>query len=409
VPAEDDRTLVDLMVDQIEFADVIVINKLDIALPAQVAHVRAVVGRLNPNAKVLTSTKSVVPVSEIIGTGRFDIEQAGGMASWQQDVADIKAGGVPLPETEEYDVGSFVFSACRPFHPGRLHALVVAHFFLCVEYDVEEEEDDESADFCALGTATADQESVSEGNGGGEGDGDVEEDQSDAEEEDEEEDEVTELISIADRREKQQAMRQHSETTFGGVLLRSKGFIWLASSRHFSCTWGQAGAFLSLSCLDKAWSSEVADDVTSPTDDVKKPLPVRKGTSAAAAAAAASKGVARASARAPYGRAEDKYTMHGLGAGFVLGDKRTELVLIGHHVDKDKLRRCLEECLLTDDEVARLGAPGSVPHPCFAKFCSSPLVEREGQVNRTIRHRLHAKVSTAQVKYRSQNEASVAR
>ena len=114
---EDNRTLPDLMVDQIEFADVIIINKLDIALPSQVACVKDIVKQLNPAAKLLTSTRSVVSLTEIIGTGHFDMERARNMASWQRDLAMIESGFVPVPETEEYGVGSFVFCARRPFTP----------------------------------------------------------------------------------------------------------------------------------------------------------------------------------------------------------------------------------------------------------------------------------------------------
>ena len=72
---EDNRTLPDLMVDQIEFADVIIINKIDIAHHSQVDRVRNFVHQLNPAAKVLTSTQSIVPIADIIGTGRFDMER----------------------------------------------------------------------------------------------------------------------------------------------------------------------------------------------------------------------------------------------------------------------------------------------------------------------------------------------
>ena len=72
-------------------------------------------------------------MAEVVGTGRFSMEKARKMASWQRDVADIAAGVAPVPETEEYGVGSFVFEARRPFHPGRLHDFVLAHFFLSIE------------------------------------------------------------------------------------------------------------------------------------------------------------------------------------------------------------------------------------------------------------------------------------
>ncbi|GAB7045338.1 GTP-binding protein [Catenuloplanes indicus] len=112
---DDDRTVADLIVDQIEFADLVVINKTDLVTPAQLDTVRALVTRLNPRARQVCTTFGRVAASELIDTGRFDMEAAETAPGWAAEL-----NGEHVPETLEYGISSTVFRAPEPFHPQRL-------------------------------------------------------------------------------------------------------------------------------------------------------------------------------------------------------------------------------------------------------------------------------------------------
>ncbi len=119
--ADDNRSLVDLLVDQIEFADVIVLNKLDAATPEQRDAARQIIRSLNPVAELVETSMSHVALDRILDTGRFDYEKAQEHPLWAKELygfADHK------PETEEYGIGSFVYRARRPFDPARFHAFI---------------------------------------------------------------------------------------------------------------------------------------------------------------------------------------------------------------------------------------------------------------------------------------------
>ncbi len=363
IPEEDDRTLADLMVDQIEFADVIIVNKVDVALAEQVNHVKSVVKTLNPSAQLLTSVNCAVPLSKVVGTGLFDMEKAEEMESWQRDVADIEAGVTPTPETEEYGVGSFVFKALRPFHPLRLYKFVDEHFLMTVEYGEEEDEAAVDALPNANSNDKVDQSPTTNGIEGAKSE-DAEDSEAAATSAngndgnannegnaDEVDDEEEKLISIEDRRKQQDEKKKRGKANFGGTLLRSKGIAYLASSRYFPVVWSHAGSFLTLS-QQNPWFSEVAGSQPIANGEEDKKEPADSNNEKEVDKEKNSPGL-------PCGRAEQGYAMHGLTSNFVLGDKCTELVLIGHQVDKAKLRKCLEDCLLTDDEIARFGPPTS--------------------------------------------------
>ena len=113
--AEDDRSLASLLVEQVEFADVIVLNKLDLATPDQRHAVEARVRALNPDARLVPAVRGQVPVKEILGTGLFDMDAAVQRPAWAQEL-----DGTHTPETEQYGIGSFVYRARHPFHPRRL-------------------------------------------------------------------------------------------------------------------------------------------------------------------------------------------------------------------------------------------------------------------------------------------------
>ena len=111
---DDERTLVDLLVDQMEFADTIILNKVSATPPDQLAHARAVVKALNPRARLVETDFSDVPLSDVLETGRFDFETAREHPLWYRELYGFQDH---VPETEEYGVRSFVYRARRPFHP----------------------------------------------------------------------------------------------------------------------------------------------------------------------------------------------------------------------------------------------------------------------------------------------------
>ncbi|MGP9819479.1 zinc metallochaperone GTPase ZigA [Salinarimonas sp. NSM] len=110
----DDRTLVDLLVEQIEFADVVVINKADDVSRDQRALVHRVVRALNADARIVEASFARVPLDAVLDTGLFDEERAASHPLWFKELHESHAH---VPETEEYGITSFVYRARRPFHP----------------------------------------------------------------------------------------------------------------------------------------------------------------------------------------------------------------------------------------------------------------------------------------------------
>ena len=108
--------------DQIEFADVIVLNKLDLVAAAEADHLRATLTRLNPAARVVTATRGRVNPHDVLGTGLFDLDRAQQAPGWVMEL-----NGDHVPETEEYGISSTVFRSERPFHPDRLWTFVTEH------------------------------------------------------------------------------------------------------------------------------------------------------------------------------------------------------------------------------------------------------------------------------------------
>lgn len=115
----DQRTIVNLLTDQIEFADVIILNKADLVTPFQLGELKAVIKSLNPVAKIIESSFSKVNPKEILNTKLFDYEKAESSAGWIQELENRNNGIAHTPETEEYGISSFVFRDKRPFHPQR--------------------------------------------------------------------------------------------------------------------------------------------------------------------------------------------------------------------------------------------------------------------------------------------------
>ena len=218
----DERNLVDLLTDQVEFANVIVLNKTDLLSTEECDSLQRLLGLMNPRAKIVRATFGQVPLGEVLNTQRFDQEQAEAMEGWME-----QPRGAETSEVDEYGIESFVYRSRRPFHPSRLW------------------------DFLT-------------------GDG------------------------------------------LSGVL-RSKGFVWLATRHDDAMLWSQAGCSIRLLPEGTWWTCVPQDD-----------WPDEAGERQAIVADFV----------APY------------------GDRRQELVVIGIELDQAALEADLNECLLTDDEFA---------------------------------------------------------
>ena len=118
---EDDRSLVTLLTEQIEFADVIILNKCADAGPERVDAARKIIRALNGDAEIIETTHSDVPADAILNTGRFDFDRAHEHPMWAKELYGFANH---TPETEEYGITSFVYHARAPFHPARVHEVL---------------------------------------------------------------------------------------------------------------------------------------------------------------------------------------------------------------------------------------------------------------------------------------------
>ncbi|KIS72076.1 uncharacterized protein UMAG_12104 [Mycosarcoma maydis] len=286
VPEEDDRNISDLQTDQLEFANVILINKCDLVGKEEVDRIRAFIRLLNPDAKIIPTTRSRIDLQEILNTNLFSYEKAALGAGWLKSLnEEIK------PETEEYGIGSFVYRARRPFHTARLWETIREVFVVIQsEYidDGEDEDDDESMDADGEADDTEDNEMDVEAEG---------------------DDDAQPQLNPQARLEAKNA----SETF--APLLRSKGFIWLATRPLMFGEWSQAGIMLTLQGGAR-WRCELDAEMWP----------------------------------------QDKEIVEAIKKDFQepWGDRRQEIVLIGKSMrdgGEDKLRAALDKCLLTDDEM----------------------------------------------------------
>jgi G3E family GTPase len=120
---DDNRSLATLLMEQIEFADVVVINKIDLVDIKRRAEVTAVITALNPVAEIVYADHGRVPLTKILGPGKFDLERAAAMPGWARELE-----GKHTPETEEYGISSFVLRSVDPLHPKRFSEFMEASF-----------------------------------------------------------------------------------------------------------------------------------------------------------------------------------------------------------------------------------------------------------------------------------------
>ena len=118
---EDERTLVDLLVEQIEFADVVILNKVSTASTEELDLARKVIRSLNPDARIEEVDFGQIPLDAILNTKRFDFNRAHEHPLWYKELYGFNDH---VPETEEYGVRSFVYRARRPFDPTRFQAFI---------------------------------------------------------------------------------------------------------------------------------------------------------------------------------------------------------------------------------------------------------------------------------------------
>ncbi|KAL2869537.1 CobW domain protein [Aspergillus lucknowensis] len=287
---EDERTISDLMVDQIEFADVLIMNKIETVPEETRGKIRRLIGLLNPDAKLIECSYSKVDVKEIIGTGRFNFLKAASGAGWLRSLHEmtVVSTGVgnrvaPKPETLEYGINNFVYSARRPFHPRRLFSLLHDKFILLQSLHSHGEGDDEE---------------------GGNEEESEDEEMADDESEVDDFDQPDQAVILANKR---------AHPAFGPIL-RSKGFFWLATRPMHFGEWSQAGGMLTVG-PGGPWFAEVPKEMWPEDKDVRESIE-----------------------RDFQGK---------------WGDRRQELVFIGEGLDVEAITRLLDECLLDDKDWRR--------------------------------------------------------
>ncbi|EOA84054.1 hypothetical protein ACJQWK_00655 [Exserohilum turcicum] len=303
VPDEDQRTISDLFADQIEFANVIIVNKIDRADAATLGRVKAYIKSLNPNAKIIEAKYSKVNVREMLNTGIFNFGEAVASAGWlkslhEMTVMDVhgKKRVAPKPETLEYGIGSFVYRARKPFDPLKLYRLIEGKFVLLQDEleddeDGDEEEDDEEEDKENDRSSESAKASASG-------------DDSDKETDDDDSPPIDDKQILANKK---------ASPYFGG-LHRSKGIFWLATRPNQMGSWSTAGAMLTLGS-EMPWFCCVSQEEWGADEDTVKAI---------------------------RGDFEGKW-----------GDRRQEMVFIGEKLDVDGLTKALDSCLLSPSEMKK--------------------------------------------------------
>lgn len=113
---EDERSVADLLIDQVEFCDVIVITKTDLVSKQELDRLQKILRALNTQAEILLASNGQIDVSKLLNTRKFSFEHAQQAPGWLKEMR-----GEHTPETEEYGIGSFTYTARRPFHPRKFH------------------------------------------------------------------------------------------------------------------------------------------------------------------------------------------------------------------------------------------------------------------------------------------------
>lgn len=224
---EDERNVVDLLTDQVEFANVILLNKCDQIDEAEKLALLGILRNLNPRARIIETTWGSIDPAQIMGTGLFSLDEASAQPGWLE-----VPRGQEQPETDEYGITSFVYRARRPFHAARLWT----------KLDLE-------------------------------------------------------------------------DGILAGVL-RSKGFLWIASRHEYAYSWSQAGVSVQLNPAGLWWAAASEEEWPEEVPENAELL------------------------------SDIRREFDGL-----YGDRRQEIVFIGIDMDRPAIESMLKECLLTDEEM----------------------------------------------------------
>jgi len=292
-------TIAELMMDQIEFANVIVLNKGDLVDQKKQSDIYEKISLINPKAKILKSiVHSNIDVKEILHTNVYKEKEDFYITSMQNETNIEARAGRDVPDacTARFDIKSFVYRARKPFHPERFDELVMEPYFMtdpCLKLPDEEED--------------------AEGN--------IRTREQRSEEELKIYDEAVREYELEMEKAQEEALvKQETRIGFMGELLRSKGFFWMASHNDVIGGWQQAGNILRV-IAESRWMC-LEQEIWKGTD--AEPLVMRDMTEDGT---------------------ED-------GKVYEYEDRRQEIVFIGHRINQDAIVRLLDQCLLTDEEFA---------------------------------------------------------
>merc|ERR1712038_206532 len=279
-------TIAELMMDQVEFANVILLNKGDLVNEEQQGDIMEKISLLNPKAKILKSIQSKIDVMEILNTKLYKDKDEFWVTSTKTAQAmeeRAERGGGPEACTARFDIKSFVYRARKPFHPGRLNDLLLEPFFMDPWVTLDDEEEGKEV-----------------------------------ERTEEEKKKLEELKQIELQKVQEEAMvKQKKRTEVMGELLRSKGFLWMATANDVIGGWQQAGNVLRIE-PENPWMCLVPD--------------IWRGTNSEAAVL------------------EDLNKPS--GEEWEYQDRRQEIVFIGHGMKTAAIQDLLDQCLLTEEEMA---------------------------------------------------------
>jgi len=209
-----ERFVSQLLAEQIEFSDLVVLNKCDLVKRHDLMAIEQAIAALNPAAEILRATHSDVPVHKVVRTNRFDLDKMGAAAGWVRAMR-----GDAVVETKQYGICSFVYRALTPFHPTRFREFL-HEFAACIDLDEEIEEEDEE---------------------------DAENDPMDADDAADAEPENAMDLPLEARAAETAAKLDVARRKFGHVF-RSKGFVWLAGRDDACGEYGHVGAVARFGC-----------------------------------------------------------------------------------------------------------------------------------------------------------------
>ena len=219
-----------LLIQQIEFANIIVLNKCDLVSADTAANVEAALRALNAKADVIKTTRARVPVELVLRTGKFDMDDTLNAAGWV-----TKIRGNELTNSKQYGISSFVYQERTPFHPVRLHTFFEDNF-MC-DYHDNGDDDDGGTESAAAETGEAP-------------------------------DDVHTMRTPLEVRQEECDAKMAAQRAKYGTILRSKGYVWLAGRDEVMGEVGQAGAVMQLSCgrpwmglmPEELWPQEGSDE-----------------------------------------------------------------------------------------------------------------------------------------------------